>query len=232
MCFAEDEDRVVAQLDFSRNAFSQTSSAQSEYSDPTAGDVLKSHATDTTSLHLNKNCAKTPYLFVKADPDPEDGCAVDRSNPQASPKHTSKEIKSEDSEESSDCHAVFKRPSEPEISSNECDVKVKVVTDKHKTVSNEESSPDGLSDKGSSHTMLSPDSSLSFRSHAVEKTHVCGQCGKSYGHQGQLRIHLRTHTGERPYACAVCAKTFANAGNLRAQPDIAECDVFLGQHLC
>ncbi len=103
MCFPEDEDRVVAQLDFSRNAFSQTSSAQSEYSDPTAGDLLKSHATD----HLNKNCAKHCIYLWRPTQDPEDGCAVDRSNPQASPKHTSKEIKSEDSEESSDCHAVF-----------------------------------------------------------------------------------------------------------------------------
>ncbi|KAF4112694.1 zinc finger protein 391 [Onychostoma macrolepis] len=258
----EDEDHVVAQLDFSRNPFSQTLSAQtSEYSDQTetAGDSLssrvKSQATDATSLHLNKNCATRPYLFVKADPDTEDGCAVDLSNPHASPKHSSKEIKSEDSEENADSerHAAFKCPSEPEISSNECDVKVTVVTDQHLTVSDEESSPDGLSDEGFSgsfHTMLSPDSRPSdscgqceVRSHAAEKTHVCGQCGKgfdradllrnhrrthtgerpfacgqcgkSYGHQGQLRIHLRTHTGERPYGCSVCGKRFNEHNQLK-----------------
>ncbi len=87
LCFAEDEDHVVAQLDFSRNTFSQTSSAQSEFRDQTetAGDLqssrVKSQATDTTSLQLDKNCATTPYLFVKPDPDTEDGCAVDLSNP-------------------------------------------------------------------------------------------------------------------------------------------------------
>ncbi len=155
MCFAENEEHVVAQLDFSRNSFSQISSAQSENSDPTAGDLLKSQATDATSLHSNNNCATTLYLFVKPDPDTEDGCAVDRSNPQASPKHTSKEIKSEDSD--SERHAIFKHPSEPEIHSNECDTKVKVVIDKH----DEESSPDGLSDEGLSHMRPSPDSSPS-----------------------------------------------------------------------
>ncbi|KTG04265.1 hypothetical protein cypCar_00025977 [Cyprinus carpio] len=235
---AEDEDRVVSQLDFSRNTFSQTSSAQtSEYSDQ-----MKSHATAAAPLHLNRNCATTPYLFVKAEPDTEDGGAVDLSNPQPSPKHTSKEIKSED------C-AVFKRPLEPEVSSKECDGKVTVVTDKHRSFSDEESSADGLSDQGFSgsfHTMLSPDSCGQcdrVQSHAAVKTHVCGQCGKgfdradllrnhrrthtgerpfacgqcgkSYGHQGQLRTHLRTHTGERPYGCSVCGKRFNEHNQLK-----------------
>uniref|UniRef100_A0A8C1B4Y4 C2H2-type domain-containing protein n=1 Tax=Cyprinus carpio carpio TaxID=630221 RepID=A0A8C1B4Y4_CYPCA len=193
-------------------------------------------------IQRTENCATTPYLFVKAEPDTEDGGAVDLSNPQPSPKHTSKEIKSED------C-AVFKRPLEPEVSSKECDGKVTVVTDKHRSFSDEESSADGLSDQGFSgsfHTMLSPDSCGQcdrVQSHAAVKTHVCGQCGKgfdradllrnhrrthtgerpfacgqcgkSYGHQGQLRTHLRTHTGERPYGCSVCGKRFNEHNQLK-----------------
>ncbi len=153
---AENEEHVVAQLDFSRNTFSQISSAQSENSDPTAGDLLKSQATDATSLHLNNNCATTLYLFVKPDPDTEDGCAVDRSNPQASPKHTSKEIKLRIA--TLNVMLYLKHPSEPEIHSNECDTKVKVVIDKH-----DERGPvqTVLSDEGSSHMRPSPDSSPS-----------------------------------------------------------------------
>ncbi|XP_016305123.1 uncharacterized protein LOC107660370 [Sinocyclocheilus anshuiensis] len=208
----EDEDCVVAQLDFSRDTFSQTSSAQmSEYNDQTkmAGDLVcsrtKSQTTDVTPFQLNKDCATT-YLFVKADPDTEDGCAVDLSNPHASPKYTSKEIKIEDANENADSerHALFKRPLEPEINSNDCDVKVTVVSDKHlyhvdegecsrraaleeevrespepDIIFDEESNPDRLSDEGSSgllHMTASP------------PNYSCGQFNKSFKHKTQIQL--------------------------------------------
>ncbi|XP_043094571.1 zinc finger protein 835 isoform X2 [Puntigrus tetrazona] len=222
-----DEGCVVAQLDLSRNSFSQNSSAQTSIHNDqtkTAVDLLnncvKSRATDPTALHLHKNSATTAYLFVKADPDTEDGCAVDLSNPHTSPKHTGKEIKSEDGEENS--NAVFKCPAEPEVSFNECDVKVTVVTDKHDTISDEESSPDGLSNEGFSgsfHSVRSPDSRPSgcgqYERSCEVRAHICSQCGKGFDRADLLRNHRRTHTGERPFACGQCGKSYGHQGQLR-----------------
>ncbi|XP_016106405.1 zinc finger protein 436 isoform X2 [Sinocyclocheilus grahami] len=241
----EDEDCVVAQLDFSRDTFSQTSSAQmSEYNDQTkmAGDLLcsrtKSQTTDVTPFQLNKDCATT-YLFVKADPDTEDGCAVDLSNPHASPKYTSKEIKIEDTNENFDSerHTLFKRPLEPEINSNDCDVKVTVVSDKHlyhvdegecsrhaaleeevrespePDIIFDESNPDRLSDEGSSgllHMMASPPNSQELR-----PNYSYGQFNKSFKHEASLSVHLRSQSSEKTHICGQCGKGFDRADLLK-----------------
>ena len=34
--------------------------------------------------------------------------------------------------------------------------------------------------------------------------HRCRYCGKVFGSDSALQIHVRSHTGERPYKCNIC----------------------------
>ncbi|KTG04841.1 hypothetical protein cypCar_00027670 [Cyprinus carpio] len=242
----EDEDCVVAQLDFSRDTFSQTSSAHmNEYNDQTkmVGDLLCSHTksqtTDVTSFQLNKDCATT-YLFVKADPDTEDGCAVDLSDPHASPKYTCKEIKIEDTKENFDSehHALFKHPLEPEINSNDCDVKVTVVSDTHlyhvdegecsrhaalengvrespepDIISDEESNTDRLSDEGLSGLLHMTASTPN--SQELTPNYSRGQFNKSVKRQASRSIQMRPQSSEKMHICGQCGKGFDRADLLK-----------------
>uniref|UniRef100_A0A8D0GZC5 Sal-like protein 2 n=1 Tax=Sphenodon punctatus TaxID=8508 RepID=A0A8D0GZC5_SPHPU len=45
--------------------------------------------------------------------------------------------------------------------------------------------------------------------------HKCRFCGKVFGSDSALQIHLRSHTGERPYKCNVCGNRFTTRGNLK-----------------
>ncbi|NXU70121.1 SALL4 protein, partial [Oreotrochilus melanogaster] len=45
--------------------------------------------------------------------------------------------------------------------------------------------------------------------------HKCKFCGKVFGNDSALQIHLRSHTGERPYKCNICANRFTTKGNLK-----------------
>lgn len=45
--------------------------------------------------------------------------------------------------------------------------------------------------------------------------HRCRYCGKIFGSDSALQIHLRSHTGERPFKCLVCASRFTTKGNLK-----------------
>uniref|UniRef100_A0A670ZJ14 C2H2-type domain-containing protein n=1 Tax=Pseudonaja textilis TaxID=8673 RepID=A0A670ZJ14_PSETE len=38
--------------------------------------------------------------------------------------------------------------------------------------------------------------------------HKCHFCGKIFGSDSALQIHLRSHTGERPYKCNICGNRF------------------------
>ena len=45
--------------------------------------------------------------------------------------------------------------------------------------------------------------------------HRCKFCGKVFGSDSALQIHIRSHTGERPYKCNVCGNRFTTKGNLK-----------------
>ncbi|XP_037084898.1 homeotic protein spalt-major-like [Pollicipes pollicipes] len=43
----------------------------------------------------------------------------------------------------------------------------------------------------------------------------CHYCGKIFGSDSALQIHVRSHTGERPYKCNICGNRFTTKGNLK-----------------
>ncbi|XP_043199065.1 homeotic protein spalt-major-like [Amphibalanus amphitrite] len=45
--------------------------------------------------------------------------------------------------------------------------------------------------------------------------HRCRYCGKVFGSDSALQIHIRSHTGERPYKCNICGNRFTTKGNLK-----------------
>ena len=45
--------------------------------------------------------------------------------------------------------------------------------------------------------------------------HRCRYCGKVFGSDSALQIHVRSHTRERPYKCNVCGNRFTTKGNLK-----------------
>lgn len=45
--------------------------------------------------------------------------------------------------------------------------------------------------------------------------HRCQLCGKIFGSDSAVQIHMRSHTGERPYRCNICGNRFSTKGNLK-----------------
>ncbi|XP_019540882.4 homeotic protein spalt-major-like [Aedes albopictus] len=58
-------------------------------------------------------------------------------------------------------------------------------------------------------------SSPNGRNDAALFKHRCRYCGKIFGSDSSLQIHIRSHTGERPYKCNVCGSRFTTKGNLK-----------------
>ena len=42
--------------------------------------------------------------------------------------------------------------------------------------------------------------------------HRCQLCGKIFGSDSAVQIHMRSHTGERPYRCNICGNRFSTKG--------------------
>ncbi|CAM4676291.1 unnamed protein product [Leuciscus chuanchicus] len=58
-----------------------------------------------------------------------------------------------------------------------------------------------------------PESKMVSGEHMLK--HKCKFCGKTFGNDSALQIHLRSHTGERPYKCNICGNRFTTKGNLK-----------------
>ncbi|KAM3605232.1 uncharacterized protein V6R79_022562 [Siganus canaliculatus] len=63
--------------------------------------------------------------------------------------------------------------------------------------------------------VLQSTSSASTSTSSGRLQHACRFCGKTFGSDSSLQIHLRSHTGERPYQCPVCLSRFTTRGNLK-----------------
>uniref|UniRef100_A0A7N4P030 C2H2-type domain-containing protein n=1 Tax=Sarcophilus harrisii TaxID=9305 RepID=A0A7N4P030_SARHA len=53
-----------------------------------------------------------------------------------------------------------------------------------------------------------PGARLSLPVGTGDKSHKCGECGKTFLQNSALSLHRRVHTGEKPYACPECGKAF------------------------
>ena len=53
------------------------------------------------------------------------------------------------------------------------------------------------------------------RAHDKQKRFECGECGRGFYCDANLKAHLRRHTGEKPFACEHCAKAFTRKGDLK-----------------
>ena len=52
--------------------------------------------------------------------------------------------------------------------------------------------------------------------HTQEKNYKCSECGKAFGHKGDLKKHMVVHTQEKNYQCSECGKAFGRKGTLNA----------------
>lgn len=94
------------------------------------------------------------------------------------------------------------------------DVQIKEKECTEPTLSMPSASPVHSVSSSPSHTAPSQPSSASNSSSSSFR-HKCQLCGKVFGSDSAVQIHIRSHTGERPFKCSICGNRFSTKGNLK-----------------
>lgn len=84
---------------------------------------------------------------------------------------------------------------------------------------NAKTTPNNIMKSSSSCSTVSSSSQHTQQQHSGSSTnsssassnfkHRCGMCGKIFGSDSAVQIHIRSHTGERPYRCNICGNRFS-----------------------
>ncbi|CAF0785476.1 unnamed protein product [Brachionus calyciflorus] len=98
---------------------------------------------------------------------------------------------------------------EVDIEQSNNNKRLKTLSDSGLSESTESKSPSSFTSQNET-----PQTSSCSSSSAPFK-HKCHLCGKIFGSDSAVQIHVRSHTGERPFKCNICGNRFSTKGNLK-----------------